>query len=178
MKKGLALLTVLTLVIGAVALPALAEETGSTVDQVTSATTQAGHGSRNNRQQAPGQNSQDNQQAQPDGRGGRNMKQSKTCGVRNGSLVDPSRLLKAGVITQEVYDAIMAYVKEQSSKQADVTAPAGGTESPALPENSGDESAVTAEQILESLLNSGAITREQYDLLLPKTVPAGAASET
>ena len=78
MKKTIALLMTLALVISAVALPALAEEPAGTVDQATSATRQGGQnsqsakGGRGGRQQMPGQNSQNGQTPQMPGQNSQN----------------------------------------------------------------------------------------------------------
>jgi hypothetical protein len=279
MKKILALLMTLALVISAAAVPALAEETTEAVDQVSSATTQNTQGSRNGhgRQQMPGQNnqtpsnrqmpnqngqmpgngqtpgqngqmpvqnnqmpnqnrqrpgrnsqvpqlpdqnsqndqgtqdSQDSQQSQIPGKGGRNMKHGNNAGaagIRLGKLgkyLDFDQMLKDGVITQEVYDAIMNYMKEHAPQQADTAAsadsavPAEGTQPPALPDGAAPaegaqppalpEGAAPAdgaqgepeameEQLLKELLEGGVITQEQYDLLLSKISAAETASET
>ena len=290
MKKTIAMLMTLALLISALAVPALAEETAETTNAVTSATTQVtrkggqnrmpGQNNRNDRMpgngqmpqtpgqnnrngqmpgngqmpQMPGQNSrngqmpghgqkpqqpgQDNQTPQlPDqnsqddqntgtpqkpGRGMKHGRQGKGADGQNGKQMIFDQLLKDGVITQEVYDAITAWLQQNmpqaqqdtasdGGEQAptegteppalpdgtapaegsepptlpDGTAPAEGSEPPALPENAPDESVNPMEEMLKSLLDSGVITQEQYDLLLtaipslpqPSAAPA-APSET
>ena len=290
MKKAIAMLMTLALLISALAVPALAEETAGTTNAVTSATTQVtgkggqnrmpGQNNRNDRMpgngqmpqtpgqnnrngqmpgngqmpQMPGQNSrngqmpgngqipqmpgqdnqtpqlpdqnsqgdqntQDNQTPQlPDqnsqddqntgtpqkpGRGMKHGRQGKGADGQNGKQMIFDQLLKDGVITQEVYDAITAWLQQNmpqaqqdtasdGGEQAptegteppalpdgtapaegsepptlpDGTAPAEGSEPPALPENAPDESVNPMEEMLKSLLDSGVITQEQYDLLL------------
>ena len=84
-------------------------------------------------------------------------------------------MLKDGVITQEVYDAITAWINEKMQPQAEAAAPAEGADAPALPE--GADAGADSEQsrLLKSLLDSGAITQEQYDLLAGAQPPAPAA---
>ena len=221
MKKVFAIIMVLALAISAIALPALAEETTGAVDQVTTATTQTGRGGRgshpqqmpgqNGQQfqmhgqngqlpQMPGQNSQNGQQFQMPGRGNQNMNQGKGAAGRfrkAGMRLDLDQLLKDGVITREVYDAITNYLKEQVSQQADAAVPAEGAEPPALPDGTtpaegaeppalpdgtapaeGSKPQGMEEQLLKDLLDSGVITQEQYDLLLTKVSAAPAPSDT
>ena len=199
MKKTLALFMTIALVICAVVIPVLAEETAETTDQTTSATVQTGKGGRGGWQMMPrngqmpqqpdqnGQqpqmpgNNQDGQQAVP-GRGNRNMKHGngRPAG-KTGKQNMLDQLLKDGVITQEVYDAITNYLKEQmpqkpenSTAAAEESAPmvptegnepAEGSEPPTIPEG---ESGTAEEQLLKELLDSGAITQEQYDQLMGK----------
>ena len=271
MKKTIAMLMTLALLISALAVPALAEETAGTTDAVTSATTQVtgkggqnrmpGQNNRNDRMpgngqmpqtpgqnnrngqmpgngqmpqmpgqnsrngqmpgngqipqmpgqdsqtpQLPDQNSQDDQNTgtpQKPGRGMKHGRQGKGADGQNGKQMIFDQLLKDGVITQEVYDAITAWLQQNmpqaqqdtasdGGEQApaegteppalpdgtapaegsepptlpDGTAPAEGSEPPALPENAPDESVNPMEEMLKSLLDSGVITQEQYDLLL------------
>ena len=156
-----------------------------------------------------GQNGQNGMQFRFSGKGGRGMGQD--FGGQNGMdhrkgfggsqfLMD--RLLKDGVITHEVYDAIVAYMQEHAPQQAsaadpaDGTAQAQGTEPPALPEGAGAEGFQapampngaaadgsqapalpegaqaqgenTEAELLKGLLESGAITQEQYEALMAK----------
>lgn len=242
MKKTIALLMTLALVISAVALPALAEEPAGTVDQVTSATQQNGQnnqfakGGRGGRQQMPGQNSQNgqmpqmpgqngqngqmpqmpglngqdgqapqmpgqndqnSQNRQTPGKGGRNNRQNKFAAGPDGQAVNHGktalfdRLLADGVITQEVYDAIAAWMQQQAPQaqqnaevSAESAAPAEGTEPPALPDGAAPDGSVNAqEELLKSLLDSGVITQEQYDLLVsalqtPPAPPAAPAARS
>ncbi len=308
MKKTIAMLMTLALLVSALAVPALAEETAGTTEAVTSATTQVtgkggqnrmpGQNNRNDRMpgngqmpqtpgqnnqngqmpgngqmpqmpgqnsrndqmpgngqipqmpgqdsqdsqtpqlpdqnsqgdqntqdnqtpQLPDQNSQDDQNTQTSQKPGHGMKhgrQGKGADGQNGKQMIFDQLLKDGVITQEVYDAITAWLQQNmpqaqqdtasdGGKQAptegteppalpdgtapaegseppalpdgtapaegseppalpDGTAPAEGSEPPALPENAPDESVNPMEEMLKSLLDSGVITQEQYDLLL------------
>lgn len=184
MKKIIALLMTLALLISAV-LPALAEETGTTVDQVASATqkgrdSESAKGGRGGNRQRPGQNStapqapdtgvtpqapgQDSQDSRAtvknsrNGKNGKNASAKKGKAARNDTQLVFDRLLAEGVITREVYDAITAWLNSQSGQaQAAEAAPAENSET------------VSAEaQLLKSLLDSGAITQEQYDLLLSR----------
>ena len=103
------------------------------------------------------------------------------------------QLLADGIITQEVYDAIAAWMqaKAPQAQQSgtapaegseppalpDGTAPAEGSEPPALPEGAPDNTA--ALQLLKELLDNGTITQEQYDLLAGGVqVPPAAVPET
>lgn len=233
MKKTIALLMTLALVISAVAIPALAEEPA--VDQVTSATQQGGQnsqsakGGRGGRQQMPGQNSQmplmpgqngqnsqapqmpgqndqnsqapqvpgqNGQNSRMPGRGGKGNRQGGfTAGtdgqtVKHGKTAVFDRLLADGVITQEIYDAITAWMQQQAPQAqqnaeapAEGTAPAEGSEPPALPDGTAPDGTASAqEELLKSLLDSGVITQEQYDLLVsalqaPPAPPATPAAE-
>ena len=233
MKKTIALLMTLALVISAVALPALAEEPA--VDQVTSATQQGGQnsqsakGGRGGRQQMPGQNSQmpqmpgqngqnsqapqmpgqndqnsqapqvpgqNGQNSRMPGRGGKGNRQGGfTAGtdgqtVKHGKTAVFDRLLADGVITQEIYDAIIAWMQQQAPQAqqnaeapAESTAPAEGSEPPALPDGTAPDGTASAqEELLKSLLDSGVITQEQYDQLTgalqaPPAPPAAPAAE-
>ncbi len=234
MKKTIALLMTLALVISAVAIPALAEEPA--VDQVTSATQQGGQnsqsakGGRGGRQQMPGQNGQmpqmpgqngqnsqapqmpgqndqnsqapqvpgqNGQNSRMPGRGGKgNRRGGFTAGtdgqtVKHGKTAVFDRLLADGVITQEIYDAITAWMQQQAPQAqqnaeapAEGTAPAEGSEPPALPDGTAPDGTANAqEELLKSLLDSGVITQEQYDLLVsalqaPQAPPAAPAAET
>ena len=223
MKKTIALLMTLALVISAVAIPALAEEPA--VDQVTSATQQGGQnsqsakGGRGGRQQMPGQNSQNGQAPQMPGqndqnsqapqvpgqngrnsrmpgRGGKGNRQGGfTAGtdgqtVKHGKTAVFDRLLADGVITQEIYDAIIAWMQQQAPQAqqnaeapAEGTAPTEGSEPPALPDGTAPDGTASAqEELLKSLLDSGVITQEQYDQLAgalqaPPAPPAAPAAE-
>ena len=225
MKKTIALLMTLALVISAVALPALAEEPAGTVDQATSATRQSGQnsqsakGGRGGPQQMPGQNSQNGQAPQMPGqndqnsqapqvpgqndqnsrmpgRGGKgNRRGGFTAGtdgqtVKHGKTAVFDRLLADGVITQEIYDAIIAWMQQQAPQAqqnaeapAEGTAPAESSEPPALPDGTAPDGTANAqEELLKSLLDSGVITQEQYDLLVsalqaPQAPPAAPAAE-
>ena len=223
MKKTIALLMTLALVISAVAIPALAEEPA--VDQVTSATQQGGQnsqsakGGRGGRQQMPRQNSQNGQAPQMPGqndqnsqapqvpgqndqnsrmpgRGGKGNRRGGFTAVTDGQTVKHGktavfdRLLADGVITQEIYDAIIAWMQQQAPQAqqnaeapAEGTAPAEGSEPPALPDGTAPDGTANAqEELLKSLLDSGVITQEQYDLLVsalqaPQAPPAAPAAE-
>ena len=191
MKKMIAMMMMLALLIGVLAVPAMAEETGAPADQTTSATTQTGHGGHGTRQQPgqipgqggqpgvmPGQGSQGGQPAQ--GRGGRCPGRAGSTGgqdVKAGKQLIFDQLLTDGVITQEVYDAITAWMNEKMTQtRQDTAAPAEGAEPPALPEGAPDESAGDKAELLKSLLDSGVITQEQYDLLAAQYTAAEPAS--
>lgn len=264
MKKIIALLTTLALLISAVALPAFAEGETGTPDQVTSATRETGRGGPNGQQpptmpgngqnrqggpggrQAPGrpgseqgsqdgrqaptmpgseQGSQDGQQAPTmpgsdqgsqdgqDTRGGKGGKHSQgrsgkkgrgdrgTPGSRPESRLDLDQLVKDNVISQEVCDAILSYMKEHAPQgQPEGTAPADGaqapaegSEPPALPEGEapaegseppakpeGDQDAPGGmeEQLLKELLDGNVITQEIYDLLMAKLTATVTTTDT
>ena len=202
MKKIIAVMMTLALVISMLAVPVLAEDTGTAVDQTTSATTRTGRGGHGSRQQTPGQNSQDGQMPQMPGSGqmpqipgqnnqnsqntqpsmGRkNNRQGRSAAGQNGKAGKQlifDQLLKDGVITQEVYDAITAWMNEKMPQaQQESAVPAEGTEPPALPESTQDGNAEAKAELLKSLLGSGVITQEQYDLLNSNApaVPAAPA---
>ena len=221
MKKTIALLMTLALVISAVALPALAEEPAGTVDQVTSATQQNGQGSQNSQNgqtarggrggrqmpgrnnqngqapQTPGQDNQNSQAPQMPGKGGKGNRQGGFAAGQNGRTVKNGkqsvfdRLLADGVITQEIYDAITAWMQQQAPQAqqnaetpAEGSAPAEGSVPPAMPDGAASAGSANAqEDLLKSLLDSGAITREQYDLLAgalqtPPAPPAAPAASS
>ena len=235
MKKILAIILTLSLAVCALALPALAEETAGTADQVSSATqnSQTARGGRdqmpgrNNRNgqapQMPGQNNQDGQAPQmpgqndqdgqapempgqngQDSQSGQNSQASRTPGKNNrGGKTGKSgrtekaakqdmfnQMLTEGVITQETYDAIAAWMQAKMPQaQQDGTAPAEGSEPPALPDGTapaeGSEPPAPPEgapdnsaalQLLKDLLYNGTITQEQYDLLAGDIQIAPAAA--
>ena len=184
MKKTLALLMALALVISAIALPALAEN--NTVDQTTSATMQTARGGRGGKGQMPGQNNRNRQMPQmpnqngqiaqppqlPDQNGQNDQQQFPgkigRKGFRGGNTAARTekleqwltQLVTDGIITQEVSDAILTHVKEQLTQaQTGTTAPAESAEAPAedVPESTPEE------QMLKEMLDSGVITQEQYD---------------
>ena len=226
MKQVFALLLTVILLISAVVLPALAEETPEPeVDQSASATVQAGKAGRGSQPQMPGsrqnprrpgqngqmprqpdQNNWNGQQQAPDDnqneqqvtpdKGNRNMKHSnrnanagKAGKAEKQTLLD--QMLKDGVITQEVYDTITNYMKEHAPHQPESSsAQAEGSEPSALPEektpdDGGEAQAAPEEQpeaveqrLLRELLDNGAITQEQYDLIMSKLTASDAAAET
>jgi len=146
--------------------------------------------------QAPGrQNGQNNRQMP--GKGNRNMKRDRRNSEgrpagRQGKMFIFDQLLNEGVITQEVYDAIMNYLKVQMAQQpGNDAAPAEeGSVPPALPEGSApaDESesatdpegnpVTPEEQLLKELLDAGIITQEQYELILSKLAEGNAVPGT
>ena len=163
-------------------------------------------GSQDSQQQAPvmpdnsqaapdSENAPDTQQA-PDtsvrgqkGRGTRNQVKTGKNGITKKTTAWLDQLLADGVITQEVHDAIVSYLEAQQAQAAaaepaegteppalpDGTAPAEGTEPPAAPEAEAPESPEAL--LLKQLLDSGVITQEQYDALLPSfSAPAPAES--
>lgn len=72
------------------------------------------------------------------------------------------QLLKDGIIDQELYEIIISYVKERAAReQPDTAAPAEGFRPPALPDQAQEGPSGAEEQLLKSLLDSGAITQEQ-----------------
>ncbi len=211
MKKILAIILTLSLAVCALALPALAEETAGTVDQVSSAT-QNSQTARGGRDQMPGQNNQDGQapempgQNGQDSQSGQNSQASRTPGKNNrGGKTGKSgrtekaakqdmfnQMLTEGVITQETYDAIAAWMQAKMPQaQQDGTAPAEGSEPPALPDGTapaeGSEPPAPPEgapdnsaalQLLKDLLDNGTITQEQYDLLAGGVQAPPAVPET
>ena len=173
MKKTLILLTALALIISAIAVPVLAEDAAGTVDQTTSATTRAARGGRNNQMpgngknnrmpQMPGQNNQQSQapdqNSQLPGRGGRKGGRFGDESLRTEKLENwLAQLVKDNVITQEVSDAILSYVKEQAAQAG--TAAAAPADSPAAEETPAGS---PEEQLLKEMLDNGVITQEQYD---------------
>ena len=149
--------------------------------------------------QVPGQNGQNSRMP---GRGGKGNRQGGfTAGtdgqtVKHGKTAVFDRLLADGVITQEIYDAITAWMQQQAPQAqqnagapaegtapAEDTAPAEGSEPPALPDGTAPDGTANAqEELLKSLLDSGVITQEQYDLLVsalqaPQAPPAAPAAE-
>lgn len=140
-------------------------------------------------QQMPGQNGQ-----QVPGQENGSTTQGKGFGGRHngrhGARLDLDRLLKENVITQEVYDTITEYMKKNAPQQDTANAsaetapaegseppaaPAEGSEPPAAPEGAGEAPESPELRMLNELLESGAITQEQYDLLVSKLeAPAGA----
>ena len=142
-----------------------------------------------NGQQVPGQNGQ-----QVPGQENGSTTQGKGFGGRHngrhGARLDLDRLLKENVITQEVYDTITEYMKKNAPQQDTANAPAEnapaegsespaapaeGSEPPAAPEGAGEAQESPELRMLNELLESGAITQEQYDLLVSKLeAPAGA----
>lgn len=220
MKKIITLLMALTLVIGALALPALAEETTQATDATSSATqeTGKGHGRNNqmpgNNQQPQQQPGQDNQFPRQPGMGGRNGQMPGNCqqpqlpdqnsqdgqndqnsqnnqqtlpgkngrgskrGGRDGQMPGNGQqlfdqLLKDGVITQETYDAIAAYLQKNTPQQQDAAAaPAEGNEPPAAPEG---QQEAPEQKLLKDMLDKGILTQEQYDEYLASLTPAAPA---
>ena len=235
MKKIIALLMTLALLISALALPAFAEEGNETVDQVTSATRETAQGGPNgqqppempgngqnnqndqNSQQSPEmpgneQNSQNDQNSQRppempangqnDGKGGkpqggRGKKGSADRNAPGGEpekLLDFEQLVKDNVISQEVCDAILNYMKEHAPQgQPDGTAPAEGRETgtrtgenapaqgsepPAKPEGDRNAPGGMEAQLLQELLDNSVITQEIYDLLLGMLTTTETTAET
>lgn len=102
------------------------------------------------------------------------------------SRIDTKKLLEDGVIDEDTYNAIEAYLKENASEkpegEQDDTQKLpekpegeqsdGDTEKPELPEI-GDG---LDEVQLKSLLDAGVITQEQYDTLLELLTGSGDAA--
>lgn len=152
------------------------------------------NGQNNQMPQMPNQNSQNgqnNQQAMP-GRGGRGMKN----GNRNGNAAHGGKeqffeqMLKDSVITQETYDAIIAYLQKNAPQQPDAAASADGSEPPAAPEGQSEAPEVQPDastetqpeppelQILKDMLDNGVITQEQYDQYVTRITPAAPNGST
>lgn len=138
------------------------------------------------------------------GRGTRNQGKTGKAGLTKKTSAWLDQLLADGVITQEIHDAIVTWLEAQQVQAAaaepaegaeppalpDGTAPAEGTEPPALPDGTapaeGTEPPAVPEaetpaspeaMLLKQLLDSGVITQEQYDELLPAFLsPAPAES--
>ena len=123
------------------------------------------------------------------GRGTRNQVKAGTAGLNKKTAAWLDQLLADGVITQEIHDAIVSYLEAQQAQAAsaepaegtdppalpDGAAPAEGTEPPAVPEGEAPDSPEAL--LLKQLLDSGVITQEQYDSLLPSfQAPAPAES--
>ena len=167
--------------------PALPQMPGQ--DSTQNVPQMPGQDSTQNVPQMPGRNSGNGQTAPQNGmpgRGGRNAQQGRNFGNRNGGaadfrngkpgkLADPDQLLADGVITQEIYDAIIAWLNEKSQTQAAPAAPAGNAEAPAAPEAAQESPAL---QLLKELLDSGVITQEQYDQLAPGYTAAEPAGNS
>lgn len=98
------------------------------------------------------------------------------------SRIDTKKLLEDGVIDEDTYNAIEAYLKENASEkpegeQDDTQKPEGeqsdgDTEKPELPEIGNGLDEVQ----LKSLLDAGVITQEQYDTLLELLTGSGDAA--
>ena len=98
------------------------------------------------------------------------------------SRIDTKKLLEGGVIDEDTYNAIEAYLKENASEkpegeQDDTQKPEGeqsdgDTEKPELPEIGDGPDEVQ----LKSLLDAGVITQEQYDTLLELLTGSGDAA--
>lgn len=199
MKRTLILLMTLALLAGTAAIPAFAEETGNTPDQITSATSQPGKETPGNQQQMPDSSQlpqtpgstqnvrmpmrrgQNNPQPGMPGKDSRGAKQDKGPGDRNngmpdkrdgGKHVNPDQLLAEGVITREVYDAIANWKNQKAQQQAVPAAPAKNTEVQASGETEQESREL---RLLKELLGSGAITQEQYDLLAAPYAAADSA---
>ena len=153
MKKMFALLMTLMIIISAAALPAIAEEGQDQTDTVTSATVPNGRGNRQGMPQAPGKR-QDGQQPQQPGsqqdgqqsgmpRGGKNTQKARNGRMHNADSRQNQifdQLLKDGVITQEVYDAIMTYLKEHlPTGQPEAPSQTDGTGVPGYPGEGGGQ---------------------------------------
>ena len=193
MKKTLALLMTLALLVSAAAIPAMAEETDSTVDQVTSATTQAGKGGHSNRQQASGQDSQ----ASTDSR--KQNSRSVQAPAENQLGRKPGRNGRGNQAQGQNSQVPQAPVDEQASQQPgqnDQSVPADGNtqgvqntrqsrgsrgsrnskqSSESAAQSGAAESTFDVGQLLKSLLDNNCITQEQYDLLLKMITPADAS---
>ena len=96
--------------------------------------------------------------------------------------LDFEQLVKDNVITQEICDAILSYMKEhapqgqpdgtapaegsEAPNQTEGNAPAQGSEPPAKPEGDQNAPGGMEAQLLQELLDNSVITQEIYDLLL------------
>ena len=108
--------------------------------------------------------------------------------------LDFEQLVKDNVISQDVCDAILAYMKEhapqdqsretgtteesESQDQRGTEPPARGSEPPAKPEGTQDAPGGMEEQLLKELLDGGVITQEVYDLLLSRLTTAESTTDT
>ena len=106
------------------------DPSSQTPEQGSQATDQSGQ-TPGQGSQAPGQGNRKAQSGQParpgkNGRGANRGNQSsdpvQSWKSITGMLVDPARLLDAGIITREIYDAIVSYMNEHASQQAEGTA--------------------------------------------------------
>ena len=108
--------------------------------------------------------------------------------------LDFEQLVKDNVISQEVCDAILTYMKEhapqdqpqgaapggenQTKNQQGGNVPAQGSEPPAKPEGDQNAPGSMEEQLLKDLLDNSVITQEIYDLLLSMLTTETTADTT
>lgn len=193
MKKTLALLMALALVISAIALPALAEN--NTVDQTTSATMQTARGGRGGKGQMPGQNNRNSQMPQMPNQSGQNAQppqmpdQSGQNGQQqipdqNNQQQLPGKIGRNGFrgentaartekleqwLTQLVTDGVITQEVADAiltHVKEQLTQAQTGTAAPAESAEAPAEAAPEGnpeEQLLKEMLDSGVITQEQYD---------------
>ena len=198
MKKTLALLMALALLISAVAIPAMAEETNGTVDQVTSATTsqnnrnnhnaQNGRGGHGGRQQVPGQSSQT-----PD-------QNSQVPQLPDQNTQAPGQNSQVPQVPDQNTQDSQASESTQSSQTDGSTQDSQAAQQSQLPGKNGrgtkhgnrsgiqdSNSAAAAdklirladiEQLLKALLDSGVITQDQYNLIITKINAVQGVSQT
>jgi hypothetical protein len=107
--------------------------------------------------------------------------------------LDFEQLVKDSVITQEICDAILNYMKEHAPQDQQGTAPAAedqaqdqqsgnapvqGSEPPAKPEGDQNAPGGMEEQLLKELLDNSVITQEIYDQLLGMLTTTETTAET
>ena len=193
MKKTLALLMALALVISAIALPALAEN--NTVDQTTSTTMQTARGGRGGKGQMPGQNNRNSQMPQMPNQNGQNAQppqmpdQSGQNGQQqipdqNNQQQLPGKIGRKGFrgentaartekleqwLTQLVTDGVITQEVADAiltHVKEQLTQAQTGTAAPAESAEAPAEAAPEGnpeEQLLKEMLDNGVITHEQYD---------------
>ncbi len=217
MKKTIACLMILALLISAIAIPAFADQPpampgngqNNQNGQQPPAMPAGGQNGPNNQngQQPPampgnGQNGPNNQNGQqpPAMPGNSQNDQNSQNGQQPPAMpgngqnapggepekrLDFEQLAKDNVISQEISDAIMAYMKDRAPQAfGDGTAPAQGSEPPAQgseppakPE--GIQGAGSMEEdLLKELLESQTITQETYELLTGLLEASSAATES
>ena len=196
-KKLIALIMTLAMLLTALAIPALADDAQAPeIPQSSSSDSSFGNGQP---PQMPGNSDSDSSFGNGQGPNMNGGFPGQPGG--NEKKTDFEQLLADGVISQETYDAIMAYMQShmpsgqpgqqnadgtapaqgseppalQDGQNAGGTAPAQGSEPPALPDgqNSGEAS---ADPLLNDLLTDGIITEDIYNAILAATVANNTAA--
>ena len=143
-------------------------------------------------QNGSGQNNQGGPGGQkPQGKPGKNAGgKQDTPGGEPAKRLDFEQLVQEGVITRDVCDEILNYMKERApSEGAEDTAstgkngaqarpegnaPSQGSEPPAIPDGNQHAAGGMEEQLLQELLDQNIITQETYDLLMARLTTAEA----
>ena len=149
---------------------------------------QNGQDNQNGQQppEMPGNGQNDRKGGKPQGgRGKKGSADQKAAGGEPEKLLDFEQLVKDGVISQEVCDAILNYMKEHAPQgqtggtaPADGNAPAQGSEPPAKPDGDQNAPGGMEAQLLQELLDNSVITQEIYDLLLGLLTTTDTTAET